>query len=332
MNENLRIIRLLEQAESEERCAWSAHNRDYHPLMRRVQTGMLHMPTPGLFIRSALWNRLSYHERIMHILKAVCSRHPDWILCGPSAAAALGFTSSMHLQRYVHIVARERSRSGRHGYVVEHYLDCDEYQGMNGIQTTTPLRTLFDCARMLDFENAMAVCSMGLRKIDGRNDDLYRYCDDRHRRWGVGRALYVAENAEPRCENGEKATAVAVIIALRYRRPKCQVAFESPLDGKEIRPDFLWERDDGVLIAGELDGRQKYLNSEMTGGRSSLDVTLSEKDRETELNMLNMRVVRFQMSHVKDGNALRQRLEGVGVPHSTAPVLTPFSNFRCTLY
>ena len=50
--------------------------------------------------------------------------------------------------------------------------------------------------------------------------------------------------------------------------------------GRVHRVDFLWERDDGTLIAGEFDGVQKYVDPLMTAGRTIRQVVDDERDRQ----------------------------------------------------
>ena len=110
------------------------------------------------------------------------------------------------------------------------------------------------------------------------------------------------------------------------------MTFTSPLDGREIRGDFCWERDDGSLVVGELDGRRKYTDPAMTNGAEISEVIMREKDRESELNMLQIPVVRYQMEHVRKREPLRQRLEASRIPHDSNVWRSPFAGFRCVAY
>ena len=64
---------------------------------------MIIMPKKGYYISAQQWNALSYADRIKWTLRTVCHEHPDWVLCGPSAAGAYGYSTTLQLQRYVHI-------------------------------------------------------------------------------------------------------------------------------------------------------------------------------------------------------------------------------------
>ena len=70
----------------------------------------------------------------------------------------------------------------------------------------------------------------------------------------------------------------------------------------------------------------------MMHGGDACDVILNEKDRESELNMLRISVVRFQMKHVWAKEPLKERLEVAQVPHDPEAWRSPFKGFRCVAY
>lgn len=307
--------------------------KDRRALQRRVRSGSVVMPYKGHYIGVEEWNKLSYAERIIWSLRSVCRRYQGIVLCGPSAAAVHGFTTSLKTQRYVHIAVSKRSQAGRHGFIFAHYYkDPPPTCEIDGMLVTDAMQTMMDCGRTLDFVNAFEICSMGLRKCGFANKALQGFVGRKRRLWGIIRARFVAECADPLCENGGEAVAVATIIELGYKQPQTQVTFTSPLDGREIRGDFCWERDDGSLVVGELDGRRKYTDPAMTNGAEISEVIMREKDRESELNMLQILVVRFQMEHVRKREPLRQRLEASRIPHDSNVWRSPFAGFRCVAY
>lgn len=95
--------------------------KDRRALQRRVRSGSVVMPYKGHYIGAEEWNKLSYAERIIWSLRSVCRRYQGIVLCGPSAAAVHGFTTSLKTQRYVHIAVSKRSQAGRHGFIFAHY-------------------------------------------------------------------------------------------------------------------------------------------------------------------------------------------------------------------
>ncbi|WP_244609294.1 hypothetical protein [Bifidobacterium moukalabense] len=328
-----RLDAMLHQAHARRRLAVPDQPRDRRAFQRRMRTGVIIMPKKGCYISAQQWNALSYANRIIWTLRTVCHQHPDWVLCGPSAAGAYGYSTTLQLQRYVHIAVTERSKAGRHGFVIAHfYKDPPPTKVVDGMRVTGEIQTMADCARMLDFEHAMIVCCTGLRKGNLTKEKLQEFVDNKRKIGGIIRARYVAERVEPACENGGEVAAFAAMLELGFAQPQVQVTYVSPLDERDIRPDFSWKRDDGSIVVGELDGRQKYVDPSMTVDGDTIGVILREKDRESELNMLKIDVVRFQMEHVRAREPLRQRLDAARVPRNPFACVSPFAGFRSTAY
>lgn len=298
-------------------------------MARYAACGILTMPYQGFYIRTATWNALSYHNKILHSLRAVQAQHPKWVFCGPSAAGIYGYSTFLGLQRHVHAVAPTPKRVDSHGFVATHYLGPDiPVRTTHGLHVTDPLRTMFDCARMLDFENAMVVCSMGLRAIGKQRDDLLPLIEANPRKHGIRRARFVAQLAEPKYENGGEVSGLCAIVNLGFAIPEPQRSFTSPVSGRTLRPDYVWEREDGSIVAGELDGRQKYTNPAMMNGDDATEVIMNEKDRETELNLLHIEIVRFRMEHIRRPEQLHRLLEAADIPRNPNPPASPFIGFR----
>lgn len=328
-----RIDALFEKAAITRTYVMPKEPADRQAMIRRVAAGTVISPLTGLFVDTVTWDSLQYHERIARLLRTICQRHPDWILCGPSAAGAHNFSNNLYLHRKIHVVTRMQAHSGIHGAVYSHYIpEPIRSVTIDGMRVTDSMRTMLDCARVLDFENAMIICSAALRAEQIPNSQLQEYVEGHPRIKGIIRARYVAEKAEPLCENGGEVAALCAFHETHFKKPEHQKKFASPLDGHEIRPDYVWTRDDGTLIAGELDGLQKYTDLRMTRGLSQAEILMREKDRESELNMLGIDVVRFQMQHVRNKEALQQRLNAARVPHELNPSRSPFARFQCKAY
>lgn len=332
MKQHIRVEQLLTQAEQRRIFARTERSGDLQLLTRRVSAGELVMPAKGCFTRKTLWDSLSYRDRIAYRLRTVCQDHPDWVLSGVSAAAIHRYTSSMNLQRYVHIAVADSHQAGRRGPVIAHYTPDRHIMLVDGIHVTSPEQTMFDCARTLDFPNAMSICTMGLRATGNPASTLQNYCLNQQRKRGLPRAKFVADHVDPMCTNGGEAISLAVALEMGFAQPQCQRKFISPIDGGAIYADFTWTRDDGSLVVGELDGREKYVNPAMTGGSDIVTVTMREKDRETEINMLNIPIIRFQMTHVRNRTPFEQRLTAANVPRPNLGRHTPFTGFVCSEY
>lgn len=109
------------------------------------------------------------------------------------------------------------------------------------------------------------------------------------------------------------------MIMLGFAVPDLQVECRDPMNpSKVIRVDFYWVLDDGTIIIGELDGRQKYIDPTMTKGKNLIEVLTDERLRESRLSVFGARIVRFSYSDVLDTAYFARLLERYGVPRNTS--------------
>lgn len=127
-----------------------------------------------------------------------------------------------------------------------------------------------------------------------------------HRRQGLG----VLALADPLSESPGESLSRAVLARLGIPRPVLQRRFVLP-DGRELRADMYWPEFD---VAGEFDGRDKYLDTEMRGeGRDAWDVVRAEKARDEHLRGLVRAVVHWTSEDLKQPQVLLAKLERAGV-------------------
>jgi hypothetical protein len=100
----------------------------------------------------------------------------------------------------------------------------------------------------------------------------------------------------------------AVIHLLGFAQPELQAEF-TDAEGN-MYPDFFWR---SVGIAGEFDGKAKYLRDEYNGGNPG-ETVWQEKRREDRLRRQVSGVVRILSSHVDDPPRLNRLLLEAGVP------------------
>ena len=92
---------------------------------------------------------------------------------------------------------------------------------------------------------------------------------------GYSHALATALWADPRAESGGESIARGRMLLLGYELPDLQVAVPNKIEGGFYYGDFGWKRPNGELL-GELDGRDKYTDPEMTDGKSAAEVMADE--------------------------------------------------------
>jgi hypothetical protein len=81
--------------------------------------------------------------------------------------------------------------------------------------------------------------------------------------------------------------------------------------------DFYWK---GARIAGEFDGRTKYMKAEYLRGRTSSQVVIAEKVREDRIRAVGLHVVRWLWETAVSPAALERCLRSAGVPQNAEPL------------
>ncbi|BDR53096.1 hypothetical protein KIM372_10030 [Bombiscardovia nodaiensis] len=286
-------------------------------LLRRVRKGTVQLVQPQLYAPAAYWRELSYSDKALHIIRATAKQHSDWTFCYLSAALLWGLTDTVFLRGQMHVAVTNHTHVRRQGCIKFHYTRLNRPAFRRGVAATPLLQTVYDCARRLDYCNAMAICDVAMRKFGLTQQQLIRYAEQFPHSWGQRRAFYVFTHARGLSESGGESIACALFDGWGYQQAQQQISIASPLrKGKQIRLDFLWITSDGRHIAGELDGRVKYVNPTMTQGRELTDIILNEKDRETEVSLLGFTLVRFSFQQLqqKRGSIVREKLHMAGVP------------------
>ena len=172
------IDRLLDQAESAQRCAHSNKPLMQKGLYRRYLAGDLVKPYPGLFARSAYWNRLNAAEQSLHAARTLKDLHGNWIFAGITAAAAHGFEHQWLLHHQgltITLPTRGSYRSHDKLNVIYSPFPKDNAVIVNGIPVTNPARTLLDCGHMLEFRFALPIFDSAAAEGVG-NDHVLQEC------------------------------------------------------------------------------------------------------------------------------------------------------------
>jgi hypothetical protein len=128
------------------------------------------------------------------------------------------------------------------------------------------------------------------------------------------RVLAVAALANGLSESGGESTARAVMIEEGFMWPTLQKEVTDPVDkSKKFRVDFYWQLPSGD-VAGELDGREKYRNPEMTNGKDAVDVLADERLRESRVSGTNVKIMRFSYGNVLNTEFFCHLLTSYGIP------------------
>lgn len=298
------IAELLAEAEEGGRCLvlrGRGSVRIYRALERRVAAGTVVSPARGLYVSAGRWEGLKTDQRTLFLARGLQEQHPDWVFCGPTAAVAYGVDVSWSLQGNIH-VATTRSGHSPNGTLVHRHPILREGEGASRIEMVGGLR-----AGVVS-RDGFASYVESVR--DGsRGKDLVR-----------GTLAW----ADPRSENGGESIARARMLLLGYACPELQVEVPNLVEGgAPFRADYCWVRADGVVILGELDGTDKYVEEEMTRGRSIDEVLSDEKDRESRISLYDVVVMRFRFGLTADPDAFAAHLDRYGVPRRGSELALP---------
>ena len=297
--------RLIE-AHNKGRCLTVTSPSDSRRLRKALKRGDLVSPAKGVYALPEIWDELKPRQREWQKLQTLATLHPDWVFSHTSAAVLHGLYVSNRLLGPVHIAVKRNSWSRSTGSIARHIVEGDKPVRVYNAMTTSLTRTAFDCMRTYDFRNALAIADSTLRFGDITRDGLANTFDSfNHRNEGTWRAAKTVEWADPRSENGGESIARAVMIEEGFRVPA------DPDD--EYRVDFFWALPGGN-VAGELDGREKYRNPKMTGGKDVVDVLADERLRESRLTGANTKVLRFSYGQVMKPKEFHHLLLSYGVP------------------
>ncbi len=295
---------LIPKSSTEARCLRNALNR-----------GDVVSPAPKVYAIPELWDKLSPLDKELYKIHALAKLHPDWVFAGPSAAALQGLYVSHRLLGKTHVATSRHSHSRSSESITRHVINGCEPTHVDGVLVTPIARTAFDCIRDADFRAALCIADSALRVMGVEAAALVE---------GLGkirslpaskeRVLAIAALANRLSESGGESTARAVMIEEGFMWPMLQKEVTDPVDkSKYFRVDFYWHLPGGD-VAGELDGREKYRNSEMTDGRNTVDILADERLRESRVSGTNVKIMRFSYNDVMNTEFFCHLLTCYGIP------------------
>ena len=303
------------EAQENGACHASSTTSEQRQLNRMTKRGELVSPLQGIFASASWWADLNPNERAIAQIRGLAKKHPDWIFCDMSAALVHGLWVSYEESRDIHVLTHRKAPAKNKGGVTWHVSASLEYEEVNDIRVTPFVRTVFDCCRRYPVRKCLGVADSALRLANKDAAWLKEAFEGFSRQTkGWRQAKIVASLANPLAENGGESIARATMIKLGFETPQLQVEVPNVIDGGTYRVDFLWRLADDTVIAGELDGREKYSNPIMTMGRDATDVLADERLRESRINALKIPVARFSMNDVKNEKRFECILDAFGVP------------------
>jgi hypothetical protein len=327
-----RIGECLGRAEREHRCAFPSDNTEQRQLDRLVERGALLRPYRGLYARPSYWDELDKAERHVHIARALNKLHPDWIFCDVTAAAIFGIDVSYSLLGKIHLIRGSSPRWRSYSALACHGVKYPDVVRVNGLPVTSLPRTTADCTRRLCFSEGLVVADACLARLGWDAPQLENYLENLARMGisdGIEHALTTASYASWQAESGGESLARASIIQLGREMPELQVHVANPFEEESwYRQDFFWLDATGGPVAGEMDGKLKYLKEKYRQTkdgvtRSEFDVIYDEKMRESQISVYGVRAMRFSAETAANPRQLDPLLDAYGIPQEMAYCAQP---------
>lgn len=308
----------LDAAFEKGECLTPVSRNDAARLRRARRAGAVESPWPGMYARPESWTGLTRRVQEEFVIRTLARCHPTWTFAGVSAAVMHGLdVSYSHMDR-IHLATPRSAHTRDCGLVARHTMSSVPATMAGGVRVTSLSRTVFDCLRSLDFRSGLAIADSAVR-ITGlppaRFIDEFGKLHRRHS--GHRRAVEIMSLADGRAENGGESVARAVMIEQGIMLPDLQVEVADPVNpARRLRVDFRWRLPLGDVY-GELDGREKYVDPTMTGGRDVLSVLADERLRESHLSG-SAKVLRFSYWEVTDPALFCPLTEAFGIPSGYA--------------
>jgi very-short-patch-repair endonuclease len=165
------------------------------------------------------------------------------------------------------------------------------------IRTTSLERTVLDCARSLEFPNAVIIGDHALRKgltIEG----LYSALDSDPVKRGSARARRVLGALDSRSESAGESRTRLLLRGLAIPQPEPQ--FSIATESGTFRADFAWKECKLIL---EFDGKYKYFDFRPTD-----EAVFEERHREKRLMELGWKFIRIEWSDLERPYELQARV------------------------
>jgi len=291
---------------------------DDRPLRRAFGAGELARLRRGVYVdRDAFTSIDDDRGYDLRIAAALATRRSDAPLSHYSAARLWGLPIVGRWPTEVHF--RVPSDSGRRSAsgVIVHRAEWDplEQDEVRGTSVTTLRRTLVDLAEIAPFRDAVAAIDSALAGSRIEKEQLLRTLTPSPRAGSARARRAIAFASGEAASPGESFSRV-LMHECGFPEPQLQARFE--WDGTTRFADFWWPE---LRLVGEFDGRAKYFDATLTGGRSTEQVFWAEKLRENEFRDAGLRLVRWTWRDLVEVTPFIRRLELAGLRRTRRPLL-----------
>jgi predicted transcriptional regulator of viral defense system len=204
-----------------------------------------------------------------------------------SAARLWGFPVRRGLDPTVRLTDPGLWRRGHNFHMTRAPLSDHDVTTSGPLRLTSAARTLVDCAREWDVEDAVVAIDAALLAGLTTPEQLVHVAAAQRRWRGVPDAVRAVQLADGRAESALETRGRLRMVGAGLPSPELQVEIRT--GGRLVAVVDAWF--DDVAVAVEFDGRVKY--TDPWRGRSPEQVLWDEKRREDELRALDIGVVRI---------------------------------------
>lgn len=181
-------------------------------------------------------------------------------------------------------------------------LETGDVSVIDGLSVTSLERTVFDLARVLPYERAVAAGDRALAL--GMSKEILSEMLERGRRWsGIGQARRTADFIDVRAESAGESVSRVRCADFGLPAPQPQLPVTLP-NGTTVYGDFGWPE---LMTIGEFDGRVKY-EKFLRPGETAADAVTREKRREDRLRALGWQIVRWIWKDLHDFGPIYREL------------------------
>ena len=277
---------------------------------------------PGVYADTDAWRELAPWDRYLAKVHAVSARHPELVICGPSAAALRG-VSLARSNDPVHVL--DPRGTGRVFGAVKTVTSQDvrEIETVEGILLTSSADTIVDVVRGSTPGIGLAYADALLRRdptltiaqVQAINEARISSRNRRRARWALERATGIPESVL-------ESLSLAIMEFGGFELPELQIVFRS--EGWEDHADFFWRHLD---LIGESDGDVKYSGA----FGDPLDAIRAEKRRETRLRRRVSAHLRWGWPEIRQPDLLTTMLQTARVPRVGQPDQVMLASLRQAL-
>jgi hypothetical protein len=111
------------------------------------------------------------------------------------------------------------------------------------------------------------------------------------------------------------------MIAMGFAVPLLQKEFTDLLSGQRYRVDYTWPRLNDTTLLGEYHGLQKYLDPQMTQGRTVTEIISAESKRRSHLSAYRTEMIDFDYKDVMNRQFFFRLLSAYGVPRRPGAII-----------